>query len=177
MLRSSNDKKKGKLVVDVYYVVKLLDKFKKYAVKHQALSDVRHGMEMERLQEAMENSDDEGDKTLLEASATENEESRLESQNAFNEMLNFVNTLKNSMGAKGSAPSCEDLTCGEHAICEDTVAEGAGCKCEDGYEGDGFLCKPPIHFTAHPLIPFESKGPAPQVGEIHISVFQISRVA
>lgn len=179
MLRSSNDKKKGKLVVDVYYVVKLLDKFKNYAVKHQALSDVRHGQEMERLQEAMENSDESEDKTLLEATATENEESKLESQNAFNEMLNFVNTLKNAMGAKGSAPSCEDLTCGEHAVCVDTVMEGAGCKCEDGYEGDGFLCKPPISFTAHPLIPFESKpgAAAPQVGEIHITVFQISRVA
>lgn len=179
MLRTTKDKngKKGKLVVDVYYVVKLLDKFKNYAVKHQALSDVRHGQEMERLQEAMENSDDNEDKTLLEATATENEESKLETQNAFNEMLNFVNTLKNAMGAKGSAPSCEDLTCGEHAVCEDSVLEGAQCKCEDGYEGDGFLCKPPISFTAHPLIPFKTKGPAPQVGEIHITVFQKSRVA
>merc|ERR1719428_1647667 len=127
MLRSSNDKKKGKLVVDVYYVVKLLDKFKNYAVKHQALSDVRHGMEMERLQETMENSEDEEDKTLLEASATENEESKLESQNAFNEMLNFVNTLKQAMGAKGSTPPCEDLTCGEHAVCTESIQEGAKC--------------------------------------------------
>lgn len=178
-VQNQGHNKKGKLEVDVYYVSKLLDKFKRFAVQGQAVSDYNHGKELEGIREAMLKVTDEDDKTLLEAGATENEESRLESTNAFNEMLNFVNTLKQAMGAKGSAPSCADLTCGEHAVCALTLDNGPECACEEGYEGDGFICRPPVHFTPHPLLDKfkkDSEGTR-QVADIHMIVFQKTRVA
>jgi len=161
--------------VDVYYTPELLDKFSVFAVQNQAISDHRHTLENMRLQSAIAAAHNPHDKMLLEETAQANEESRLEGQNAYNEMLNFVNTLKQAMGATGGAPTCDDLTCGMHAVCETNIEKGPHCACEDGYEGDGFVCKPPVHFTPHSLI--QRVTPAPQVKDLHVTVFEGVRVA
>lgn len=159
---------KKRLDVDVYFMVELLDKFRKFAIKQQAVSDHNHLVETEKLEHDIYDARSETDKQLLEGAATRNEESRIEASNAFNEMVNFVNTLKQAMGAKGPNPTCKDLTCGEHAYCDETVVGDAHCLCKDGYDGDGFSCKPPIQFTAHLL--FKQKDPAPSVTDMNIAV-------
>eukprot|EP00397_Hematodinium_sp_SG-2012_P031218 GEMP01033117.1.p1 GENE.GEMP01033117.1~~GEMP01033117.1.p1 ORF type:complete len:502 (+),score=121.52 GEMP01033117.1:20-1525(+) len=136
---------------DVYYVSELLDKFRQTTVRNKELSAHRHALEMQRLQGAIARVPTQKDKWALEQAAESNEEAHLESNNAFSEMVSFASTLKQMMGAKGKIESCNDLTCGKYAYCTESQFAGAKCACENGYEGDGFLCSAPTVFIAHPL--------------------------
>lgn len=163
--------------VDTYYVSRMSDRFATFAARHQAAVDNFHASEQDRLEVAIRDAPTAGMKTLLEGSAAFNEESRLEAQNAFNEMRNFVSTLKQAMGAVGSVASCSDLTCGSRAFCEVQPGLGAYCRCEDGYEGNGFVCNPPTRFTPHALIEFRPDAPFPEIADLHIGTFSGNRVA
>lgn len=144
--------------VDVYYVSELLDRLRQVTIRKRQLSNQRHALEMQRLQTAIALASTNEDKEALEQAAEGNEELHLESKNAFNEMENFANTLKQMMGAKGTTSQCRDLTCGEHAYCKMTPEDGAMCLCDEGYEGDGFLCRGGSTPTAHLLVPGDAKA-------------------
>jgi len=164
-------------VADVYYATKMADRFTLFAAHRKSEVDQMHEKEQTRLQEAIQSAPDLHDKSVLEVTETRNEESRLESQNALNEMLNFVTTLKQAMGARGSAVSCLDLTCGMNAICQDSMVRGARCTCIDGYEGDGFVCNPPSSFMAHALFEVSRSPISSQVADIHVSLLHGGTVA
>jgi len=146
---TAEHKKDGR--ADVYYVAELLDKFRELVKHKRVLSGHRHELELQRLQSAIAAATVRDDKWALEQAVEGNEEAFLESENAFNEMDNFANTLKQMMGAKGGTMSCDDLTCGPHAYCQAASPIAAECVCEEGYEGDGYLCSMPTTFLAHPL--------------------------
>jgi len=155
---------------DVYYIPELLDRFKIFAVQQQALTDHRHTLEVQRLNAAMSAAPKPSDKELLNETVHANLESRLEAQNAYLQMLNFVNTLKAvATGSDTSARTCKEITCGSYAVCAEE-ANGAKCKCEEGFEGDGFQCFPPHHFTAVSLFQGPN-GKKPNVKELHLTVF------
>lgn len=155
---------------DVYYIPELLDRFKLFAVQQQALTDHRHLYEVQRLNAAITATSNLGDKELLNETVHANLESRLEAQNAYLQMLNFVNTLKAvATGSDTSARTCNEITCGDYAICEEDE-HGAKCRCEEGFDGDGFQCFPPHHFTAVSLFTLEG-GKKPNVKELHLTVF------
>lgn len=157
---------------DVYYIPELLDRFKVFAVQQQALTDRRHDLEIQRLNAAMAAANTSSDKEALNETVHTNVEFRLEAQNAYLQMLNYVNTLKAvATGSDTSARTCKEITCGSYAVC-DEGKHGAKCRCEEGFDGDGFQCFPPHHFTAVGLVPsLGSKGPKPNVKEIHITAF------
>lgn len=155
---------------DVYYVTKTADKFASFSAWRRRAVDEFHYAEQARLERAIQQASRGEDKSLLEVTATFNEESRLEAQNAFNEMQNFVTTLKQSMGAVGSAASCQDLMCGTRAFCAESAAEGVRCRCEEGYEGNGFVCNPPTNPSPHTLIYSAPNQPPPQVADLDITM-------
>jgi len=155
---------------DVYYIPELLDRFKVFAIQQGALTDHRHNLEVQRLNAAMAAATNPEDKEVLKETIDANLESRLEGQNAYLQMLNFVNTLKSvAAGSDTSARTCKEITCGRYAICDEDE-HGARCKCEEGFDGNGFECHPPHHFTAKPLF-LPAAGKKPNVKEIHLTVF------
>lgn len=83
-----------------------------------------------------------------------------------------MTTLKQAMGAVGSATSCEDLTCGEHSYCTMEKSSGARCMCKDGYQGDGFVCKTAEQFALHSLSPFRPDQRQMQIADVHVSAIQ-----
>jgi hypothetical protein len=102
---------------DVYYITRMGDRFLKFMSKHQEAANTFGKNEQNRLGTAMLRATSIKDKNALERSVRINEENRLEAQNALSEMRNFVTTLKQSVGAIGSASRCQDLTCGACPLC------------------------------------------------------------
>jgi len=161
---------------DVYYIPELLDRFRIFSVQQQALTDHRHALEVQRLRDAMAAAPDEKDKKILDATIHENLESRLEAQNAYLQMLNFVNTVKAvATGSNTAARTCAEITCGQYAVCNQGET-GAKCQCEEGFEGNGFECFAPHHFTAVALIE-PAAGKKPNIKELHLAVFDQIRLA
>jgi hypothetical protein len=153
-------------VHDVYYVPNLLTKFKHFAESRLKITDERADLEQNRLQTAIEDSVLPSTKDVLEETLMQSEMSRKEEKNVLDEVLNFVNSVKGVMGSEQKKPeTCAELTCGPGAICE-LMQDGATCKCDEGYVGDGYVCKQPTSFTPKLLLPDD---PAVQVSEMHVS--------
>jgi hypothetical protein len=153
-------------VQDVYYVPSLLTKFLHFADAREKRSTMRHDLERERLEAAIESTQVEGDRELLSKTVEENELSRLEERNVFNEMRNFINSVKGVMGSEQPKPQdCAEVTCGEGASCA-LKTDGATCVCDEGFVGDGFVCKRPVAFVAKMLLPSQ---PSAQVGDLHMA--------
>merc|ERR1719487_1227610 len=128
--------------------------------------DERSDLEQKRLQSAIEGSTLANTKEVLEETLTQSELSRREEKNVLHEVLNFVNSIKGVMGSEQKKPeTCAELTCGPGAICE-LMQDGATCVCDEGFVGDGYVCKQPTSFTPKILLP---NDPSVQVGEIHVS--------
>jgi len=163
--------------VDVYYVTRMADKFAAYTAKHKQAMETLHEKEQQRLEEAIEHAPTDKDKSLLETTASVNEMSRLEAVNALDQMENFVNTLKQAMGARGSVMSCSQLTCGTHGFCTQSMLNGATCMCKDGYEGDGFLCGPRRTQAPHLLSARGATGLPSQVADAHVTALAGNKLA
>lgn len=154
---------------DVYYVTRMGDKFLGYTAQKEEALNKFGAAEQDRLEEAIANAPAEREKMLLETTARVNEESRFEVQNAFGEMRNFISTLKQAMGAVGSASRCQDLTCGSHAYCTADKRFGARCLCKEGYSGNGFVCKTSRRLAAHSLMQNHPGMEPPRLSDIHVS--------
>lgn len=143
-LRSS---KSGKKPTDVYYVVKLLDKLKVFSQNETAMIDARHTTEVERLQSAIAIAPNASDKAALQETLHREDEALVDAKTAKTLMMKMYYTLKEAMGSKSGAPSCQDLQCSKYGIC---TANGRyhECKCQKGYEGDGITCRPKMYFSA-----------------------------
>jgi len=157
---------------DAYYVTRMGDRFLNLLAKHQTHVDQSGTAEQDRLETAILHAASPLDKALLETTARVNEENRLEAESALSEMRNFVTTLKQAMGAVGSASSCQDLTCGDHAYCTASSSLGAKCLCKDGYQGNGYICKTAMQFAAHPLMQMQQGQVPPRIADIHVSTLQ-----
>merc|ERR1719453_782953 len=76
------------------------------------------------------------------------------------------------MGSVGSAARCQDLTCGLHAYCAVEKSLGAVCRCKDGYQGNGFICKTPTQFAIHSLLETQSGQAKQRLADIHVSTLK-----
>lgn len=164
-----------------YSLTEMTDRFEAYMVQKQAQLENFGESENARLGTAVLAAPHPQEKLLVEAALKGNEESRLEAQNAFVEMRNFVNTFKQIIGAAGDAGTCEELTCGEHAYCTmdrargshpDIGAIGARCVCNAGYQGNGFVCHTPSEFALTPLLPSQPGAPHLQLADLHINTLE-----
>jgi len=153
-------------VQDVYYVPSLLTKFLHFAESRQERSSARHDLERERLEAAIGATQDEHAKEVLAKTVEENELSRLEERNVYHEMENFINSVKGVLGSEQPKPmDCAELTCGEGASCQ-LKTDGATCECDEGFVGDGFVCKRPVAFVAKKLLP---SMPSVQAADLHMA--------
>mmetsp|Transcript_39211 Transcript_39211/g.101445 ORF Transcript_39211/g.101445 Transcript_39211/m.101445 type:complete len:581 (+) Transcript_39211:49-1791(+) len=163
---------------DVYYVTEVADRFTSFAARRSPLVSAFHAREQNRIIEAIEGAGSSQEKSLLEIAAVANEESRLDAQEATGVMLNFVTSLKQAMGAEGSVASCQYLTCGANAFCtEEAKAGSARCHCNDGYAGNGFVCRPPTELMGRPLIDVPSGTDHPKIADMHITPISGNRLA
>lgn len=158
--------------VDAYYISKMSDRFVAFMENKRVLMDQFGASEQDRLENAILSASRPEDKSLLERTAKVNEERRLEAQNAFNEMQNFATTLKQIIGAVGSASTCQDLTCGPQSYCSMDKALGARCLCKAGFEGNGFICQTPLQFTAMPILQNQVGQARNQFADLHVSTLQ-----
>lgn len=174
-------KKKTRAGADVYFVAEALDKLKMATSKQQNAAEMRFKLEEERLAAATEQALLPADRSLLQKTIEQTEESKMEEFNSFKAMYNMYYTLKASLGAAPTAPTCELLTCGEHGRCvRDEMAAVAKCECKPCFEGDGFLCKPAScsptkRFTAQPMA--VALKWVPQMEEVTVSVFRSDHLA
>jgi len=168
---------------DVYFVVELLDRFRRGSTRNAQLAEQRLQFEQQGLEAAIEHDADTDDRRALAMALQYSQESSLEVQNAGNEMVNFVNTLKHILGSSAvSADNCAQLTCGRHAQCEEMKRPGDGgyslvqCECEPGYEGDGYVCNPISQFAMYPLIDLPKEETPMQVTDIDVQKFAQNKV-
>lgn len=161
----------------VYYVSDVSDRFAGFVAAHKAAAQQFYSSEQDRLEAAIRDATSQHDKALLEDTVVGNEEARLELQSAFNQMETFVMTLKQAMGAQVGAASCQFLECGAHAFCEAAAEGGARCRCQEGYEGNGYVCNPPTRLSERPLFQLSPGVPRPQVADLRVSTLRGNLVA
>lgn len=180
-LQKAKQKKKTRAGADVYFVAEALDKLKFATAKQQVAAEVRYKFEQERLEAATEQATLPADRALLQQTVEATEESKMEEINSFKAMYDMYYTLKASLGAAPTAPSCEVLTCGEHGRCvRDEINAVAKCECKPCFEGNGFLCKPAscsptTRQTAQPMALHLKQ--VPLMEDVTVSVFSQTHLA
>merc|ERR1719230_2211397 len=75
------------------------------------------------------------------------------------------------MGAVGSAATCKDLSCGPHAHCA-MGNLGAQCVCNVGFQGNGFICRTPLHLTMYPLTQSRTGQVRSQIADLRVSTLE-----
>lgn len=88
-------------------------------------------------------------------------------------MLGYVEALKREVGSREAEAACLGLTCGEHAFCAGERGR-VGCRCMEGYEGDGLECGPASRPAERVL--FQSPTP-PRIADLRVSTLRGNRVA
>lgn len=180
--RAASLRRRG--AVDVYRVAGLLDEMKVAAESHQVSTLARYRSEMAMLRKAMWAAWSSADRAKLEATVQHLEESRMEAENADNEILTFYYSMKAALGGRGAAPNCQFLICGKDGECVEHPEGGAKCQCRRCYEGDGFTCSRtacPVDTSRYPaaLLPGGPGPPGKHQGarELDAVVFSPDRVA
>jgi len=180
LLRAGQKRRAG---ADVYYVAEALDKLKVATYHQQEAALKRYELEGERLQAAMAEVETPVERQLLEMTVQKTEESKMEETSAFKSMYTMYYTMKEAFGGASTAPSCEYLSCGEHALCEVAgKTKMASCKCRPCFTGDGFDCKPSTcspakRFSAMPMyLGLKPDGTPPGMYDVAVAAFQQVRL-
>jgi len=129
--------------VDVNYVTEMLDKLKSFVMQQTSLSMTHFDNEINFLKQTIEAVPKEGNNVeLLQETLKQTEYEKVEAQAASLEAMEYYHTVRAAMGSTGGAPSCDFLSCGEHAQCRVKDNGRAYCECVSCYAGDGFNCRP-----------------------------------
>lgn len=174
--------------VDVYYTAEMLDKLKVVTEQRRLAGEKRFNAEHDRLAAALSRASNPGDQQLLNESLAKVEEFRQEEETAVDRMYQFYYTTKAALGARGAdAPKCDYLVCGQNAACHVLpMNQGARCKCNNCFKGDGFVCKPSLcgagggsdtFLGAQPLVQFRKDVAKPNFQDIHATAFGDNFVA
>lgn len=159
------------------YLIKTLNKFKDFAVGSQQGVEGRHKAEELRLQAAVEAAEDPSVKLALTQSAASNKEALRETQQVYQSMVEFSDSMiKVMQSATSKGASCDELVCGNYASCSVTTT-GAACVCNEGYIGQGTNCHAPPEFMPHRLLNEGSLAPATQAADLHVSVLEGNKIA
>ncbi|CAJ1360015.1 unnamed protein product [Effrenium voratum] len=155
------------------FLTKTLSRFQSFATNAQLSVQTRHRKEEQRLQEVIAQASDANVKTALEQSVKSNKDALDETQGIYTNIVTFSNDMLSMLKKTSqSGSSCDQLSCGEHASCADTL-KGASCVCDEGYIGLGQECRAPKEFTPHLLLGEN----AARAADIHVAAFDTNKVA
>jgi hypothetical protein len=159
------------------YLINTLGKFKNFAENSRTKVEEQHIQDELHLRQDIQSSHDEGVKLALSQSITGNEQSLKETRRIYDNMVNFSMSLMDLLQAATSKGyGCEQLVCGPHASCTDTIA-GAECICNEGYVGQGTNCHAPPDFMPHPLLLEGKTAQATKATDVQLTVFKDNQIA
>eukprot|EP00913_Durusdinium_trenchii_P003160 g2921.t1 len=118
----------------------MLDKLQAYVKQQSFVSHEHFNSELKRLRGAMAQVEDPTNLNLLEETLKHTERERVEAEAASLEAAQYYHTVRSAFGSRGGAPSCDFLTCGNHAVCKSNQNKRAFCECVSCFSGDGFTC-------------------------------------
>lgn len=158
--------------VDTYYVVDLLDQIFTDTRQEAADAEARRHDEVSRLTAAMARAPSSADRVLLEQAVQFSEEEGMEARNAQSTALHFYHTVKAALGARGSVPSCEFLTCAVNEACALNARGAAECRCVPGFarHGQG-ACEPILFFAAQPIPVPHEPGSSVAVADVSVATY------
>eukprot|EP00931_Biecheleriopsis_adriatica_P100395 TRINITY_DN75720_c0_g1_i1.p1 TRINITY_DN75720_c0_g1~~TRINITY_DN75720_c0_g1_i1.p1 ORF type:complete len:641 (+),score=148.01 TRINITY_DN75720_c0_g1_i1:246-1925(+) len=156
------------------FLTKTLKRFQSFSESAQQSVASRHQNEEVRLQEAIEKASDPIVKEALKQSVEGNRESLRETQGIYGNMASFSDKMLSLLNAATKTGyGCDQLSCGLHASCSDTM-EGALCFCDEGYIGSGKDCRAPPEFMPHFLV---SRDGVVKAADMHVSLFDGNKIA
>ncbi|CAK8987883.1 unnamed protein product [Durusdinium trenchii] len=152
--------------LDVNYVAEMLDKLQAYVKQQSFVSHEHFNSELKRLRGAMAQVEDPTNLNLLEETLKHTERERVEAEAASLEAAQYYHTVRSAFGSRGGAPSCDFLTCGNHAVCKSNQNKRAFCECVSCFSGDGFTCRPSkctadMFYSPQPISPWSAAGSKP----------------
>eukprot|EP00929_Paragymnodinium_shiwhaense_P001221 TRINITY_DN101449_c0_g1_i1.p1 TRINITY_DN101449_c0_g1~~TRINITY_DN101449_c0_g1_i1.p1 ORF type:complete len:563 (+),score=107.80 TRINITY_DN101449_c0_g1_i1:124-1812(+) len=153
------------------HVLDMLKGYKDFAVSTRKEVDNRHAQEEMRLKVSVSQTSDEGVKLALEQSLTSNEESLIETERIYDNMVKFGDSLKGLIvHADKTGFGCEQTKCSLHASCSETL-NGPTCICNEGYVGQGHDCQAPPDFRPYPLVFGSATGGTTDAKDLSVCVF------
>lgn len=159
------------------FLVGTLRRFRKFALASERAAEARHEKEEKRLKSGAEQTKDEGVRFALGQSITSNQQSLAETERIYGNMVNFSDSMLSLLsGATSKGFSCEQLGCGAHASCTETMG-GAQCVCLEGYVGQGQDCRAPPEFLPHRLLGEVASGAATRAADLDVSIFELNKIA
>ncbi|CAE7244099.1 unnamed protein product [Symbiodinium natans] len=151
--------------IDVNYVTEMLDKLEVFIKKQSYVTHEHFNSELKRLRGTMATLDDSADLKILQGVVKGTEMERMEAEAASLEAVQYYHTVRAASGSTGGAPSCDFLTCGNHAVCK-SEHDRAFCECVPCFSGDGFTCRPSkctadVVYSPQLIVPYSSSGTKP----------------
>lgn len=161
---------------NMVYLLRTLRRFQTFSGQGRTGLESRHAAEEQRLRDAITQTSDEGVREALTQSLASNQRSLTETARIYSSMSNFSESLMDLLSAATSKGyGCERMACGHHASCTDTT-RGPECVCNEGFVGLGGDCRAPPEFLPRRLLS-EGSGPATQVADVHVAVFEQNKIA
>ncbi|CAE7486921.1 unnamed protein product [Symbiodinium natans] len=158
---------------NVEFLSKTLSRFRSFALNAQQSVEERHQNEEQRLQEAVAQAKDPKVKTALQQSVASNKESLDETKSIYSNIVTFSDSMLSLLKKTSSSGyNCDQLACGLHASCADTL-NGASCVCDEGYIGQGKDCQAPPAFAPHLLLGEN----AVHASDVHVTAFDGNKIA
>lgn len=157
-------------------MMKLLERFKRWAAESTVLADSRHKDETVRMSNYINKTHSDDAKLAMEQELTTSAESLIQAKKVFKSITAFSNILEKTMGgAYEATKGCADITCGPHATCTTTTL-GGECVCDEGFIGNGQDCHAPEAFLPQKMLHDGGLGTEAKVADLHVGVFMGSKV-
>merc|ERR1719171_691634 len=137
---------------DVSFLMKLMEKFRKFAQDGDAAVEARHKDEEMRVQSYIAQANSSEAKLAMQTELSASAYSLIEEKKVFKSIMMFDKVLEKTMGDSYEATKgCADITCGPHATCTTTTL-GGECVCDEGFIGNGQDCHAPEPFLPKLLL-------------------------
>lgn len=166
---SISHKVKARSGTGVYAVYEVIESVQKQAKTLQKSSDATLSASRSSIEAAASTAVSDGDKLILEEALDESKQTKSAYDAAYAALIRFSNTVSQALGAEPQSSTCDEIKCGENAVCD---ANTAKCVCQEGFIGDGILCSAPDIFLPEKV--FGDEKSTKKVTEVDAVTFQLN---